>query len=63
MLQEINAFDHYFIATVQSLQTPLMDSFMEGISFIGNPIFWILVAALIYWVGKEDLVIGFVLVF
>lgn len=40
----------YFL---QSLSSPTMDSVMQLISMLGSPVFWILVAAFIYWQGKK----------
>lgn len=54
MLNEIIAFDNFFISAVQTLQSPSMDSIMQGITFIGNPVFWIIIAAIIYWLGRND---------
>lgn len=54
MFSEIISFDYYFLSLVQTLQSPFMDSLMEGISFIGNPVFWMLIAAVIYWLGKAN---------
>ncbi|MFH1239775.1 MAG: phosphatase PAP2 family protein [Candidatus Diapherotrites archaeon] len=54
MFPELVSFDYYVLSLVQTLQSPFMDSVMDGVSFIGNPIFWMLIAAIIYWLGKAN---------
>lgn len=47
-------FDEIILQQVQSISNPLLDSVMLAVTFLGNPAFWIIVAAIIYWRGKEN---------
>ena len=54
MIPELVLFDYSFLSFVQTFQSPIADSVMRGISFVGNPIFWMIIAAIIYWLGKAN---------
>ena len=40
----------YFLQTFSS---PILDFFFKNITHFGNPIFWLIISAMLYWVGKE----------
>ncbi|MCX6799328.1 MAG: phosphatase PAP2 family protein [Candidatus Diapherotrites archaeon] len=50
----IIAFDNASLHAVQSAISEPLTWVMLGITFLGNPVFWVIVAALIYWKGKEN---------
>lgn len=50
----IDAWDKAMLHSVQTSVNPLMTSLMHLITLLGNPVFWILVAAAIYWRGQEN---------
>ena len=54
MISELVSFDYSFLSVVQSFQSPIADSIMQGINFVGNPIFWMIIAAVIYWLGRAN---------
>ncbi len=42
------------ILFLQSFQSDLLNLLFQGITFLGNPIPWMLLAAFIYWKGEEN---------
>ena len=38
---------------LQLFSTPFLDLFFQIITFLGHPIFWIVIAAWLFWLGKE----------
>jgi len=54
-LKQIQNFDNIFSLAVQSLEQPLLTVIFVAITFLGNPGFWFLIAAMLYWKGKENL--------
>ena len=42
-------FGHY----VQGFSSNFLDVFFQTITWLGNPVFWIFLAALLYWAGEE----------
>ena len=54
MLETIIRLDFLILQGMQKFADPLLDSLMQGITFVGNPLFWIFFAALVYWHGKEN---------
>jgi len=45
--------DYIALNAVQLIANNNWDFFFRAISFIGNPFLWIILASLIYWLGKE----------
>ncbi|MBI4052644.1 MAG: phosphatase PAP2 family protein [Candidatus Diapherotrites archaeon] len=51
----IQAFDEWFLHALQAtFSSGLLDIAMKGITLLGHPVVWIMVAALVYWKGKEN---------
>lgn len=50
----IDQFDRQVLALVQAGVSPGMTIAMLLVTFIGNPVFWFLVAAGLYWRGQEN---------
>ncbi len=50
----IEQFDYAFLQAVQAGINPLFTIIMLAITFLGNPIFWIVIAAALYWRGQEN---------
>ncbi len=48
-LQPEIAFGHF----VQSFSTTSLDTFFMAITHLGNPVFWLFIAAFLYWKGEE----------
>ncbi|MDO8538527.1 MAG: phosphatase PAP2 family protein [archaeon] len=46
-------FNSDAINFLQTFSSPLMDLFFKNITHFGNPIFWLIISAMFYWVGKE----------
>ena len=42
------------IQTVQQIANPVLTSVVKGITFLGDPIFYIIVLALLYWNGSKQ---------
>lgn len=49
----IEAMDYAILKTVQSIASKPLDLVFSIITFFGNPAAWIILAAVIYWNGKE----------
>ncbi|MBS3057316.1 MAG: phosphatase PAP2 family protein [Candidatus Diapherotrites archaeon] len=47
-------FNYAVLKLVQSFSSAPLDALMQIITFFGNPIFWILIAAFLYWRGREN---------
>ncbi|MFH1224936.1 MAG: phosphatase PAP2 family protein [Candidatus Diapherotrites archaeon] len=47
-------FDVSALHLVQQFANPLLDIFFLAVTELGNPLFWLFIAAFIYWQGKED---------
>lgn len=47
-------FNYAVLKFAQSLSSAPLDYAMQAVTFLGNPIFWILVAAFLYWRGREN---------
>jgi len=46
--------DDAVLAFFQGVQHPFLDAFFSAVTHLGNPLFWVLVVAGIYWEGRED---------
>ena len=46
-------FDAESIQFIQSFSSPLLDFFFQIITQLGNPVFWLIISAYLYWIGKE----------
>src|SRR3989338_2842503 len=53
MLEQIFLLDNAFLHAMQSFSGPALDTAMKAITLLGNPVFWILIAAFLYWQGRE----------
>jgi len=51
--ENVVVFDEAVLYAVQSAMNPLLNYAMIFVTFFGNPVFWILLAAAAYWLGKE----------
>ncbi|MDO8428818.1 MAG: phosphatase PAP2 family protein [Candidatus Diapherotrites archaeon] len=49
----IQAFDVSILNFFQTIQQPILTYIFQALSLLGNPIFWIMVSAFLYWNGKE----------
>ncbi|MBI2530201.1 MAG: phosphatase PAP2 family protein [Candidatus Diapherotrites archaeon] len=47
-------FNYGVLKLAQSFSSAPLDALMHIITFFGNPIFWVLVAAFLYWRGREN---------
>lgn len=45
MPEQIFLFDNFALHAAQAFSSPLLDTAMKGITLLGNPAFWILIAA------------------
>ncbi len=54
ILFAIEQFDYAFLQAVQAEIHPLFTPVMLAITFLGNPIFWVAIAAALYWRGQEN---------
>ena len=50
----IEQFDYAFLQAVQSGIHPLFTVVMLAVTILGNPIFWVAIAAAWYWRGQEN---------
>ncbi len=46
--------DFAALAAIQTMVNPALSSLMLLLTYLGNPIFWVIVAAAIYWHGREN---------
>ncbi|MDD5163138.1 MAG: phosphatase PAP2 family protein [Candidatus ainarchaeum sp.] len=53
MLEQVMQFDNAFLHAVQAISSQPLDLLMAGITLFGNPVFWLLIVAFLYWQGKE----------
>lgn len=53
MFEAISQFDNAFLHAVQSISSTPLDITMVLITLLGNPIFWFMIVAFLYWQGKE----------
>jgi len=53
MFEQLLLFDTAFLHAMQSFSGPALDTAMKAITLLGNPVFWILIAAFLYWQGRE----------
>lgn len=53
MLEVIQLFDFWFSHLIQGIGTPLLTIVMQALSFLGHPLFWMLIIAAVYWQGRE----------
>lgn len=53
MLEQVMQFDNAFLHAVQAISSQPLDLIMAGITILGNPIFWLMIVAFLYWQGKE----------
>jgi undecaprenyl-diphosphatase len=49
----IEPIEHWIIHLLQSGESALLTQTMLGITFFGNPLFWLLVVSAVYWQGRE----------
>lgn len=49
----VEPIDFAFTQFIQSLSSPALDLFMQAVSLLGNPATWFLIAAFLFWSGKE----------
>jgi len=49
----ITEFELGVIQTLQSFSSPILNGLMNITTFMGDPLFWIFVAAAIYWAGEH----------
>jgi len=54
ILFAIEQFDYAFLQAIQTGIHPLFTPIMLAITFLGNPIFWVTIAAALYWRGQEN---------
>ena len=54
MLEQIIALDNALLYAMQAVSFPAMDLAMQGLTILGNPVFWFFVVAFLYWAGKEN---------
>lgn len=47
-------FDAWTLHAVQQFAGPALDIFFLAVTELGNPLFWLFIAAFVYWQGKED---------
>ncbi len=52
-LEALHLLDTSLLYAVQSIQLPFLAEAMLAVTFLGNPIFWIIVAAVLQWSGRE----------
>ena len=50
----IEQFDKAALQAIQANISPLLTALMLALTFFGNPIFWVGVAAALYWRGQEN---------
>ena len=50
----VQAFDDLVLGAVQAGISPAMTAAMLVVTFLGNPVFWFIVAACLYWRGQEN---------
>lgn len=50
----IEQADYAILHAVQASASPLLTMLMLAVTFLGNPVFWVGVAALLYWRGQEN---------
>ncbi len=50
----INEIDVAWLHAAQSIVNPALTQLMLAITFFGTPVFFVLIAALIYWHGHEN---------
>ncbi len=53
-ISTINQLDITYLQAIQSIANPALTQLMLFITFLGNPIFFILVVAFAYWTGEEN---------
>lgn len=53
VFEALSAVELPGILFLQGFQNPLLTVLMNAITFLGSPIFWILVAAFLYWKGED----------
>ncbi|MFH1545508.1 MAG: phosphatase PAP2 family protein [archaeon] len=46
-------YDYVFLHLIQSYSNSFLDSLMMAVTYLGDPLFWLLIAAIIYWSGRE----------
>lgn len=65
MSEEIYEWGLSVIAAVQKIKSPFMTAFMEGVSFFGDPIFYLIVVALMFWCidSRKGFKLGTVIIF
>jgi undecaprenyl-diphosphatase len=54
MIEQIILFDNAFLHAIQTVSLQPLDIIMAAITILGNPIFWFMVVAFLYWQGKEN---------
>jgi len=53
VLENISAFDNFWLHAMQGLQNTNLDILMQLLTFLGDPIIWFLIAAYLYWNERE----------
>lgn len=46
-------YDHVFLQLIQSYSNSFLDVLMLAVTYLGDPLFWLLIAAIILWSGRE----------
>ena len=49
----LTAAEEGFSLFLQGFASPELTLLMRGVTFLGNPIFWLLLATFVYWKGEE----------
>ena len=50
----VNQFDHAVLQAVQAGINPALTLVMLAVTFLGSPVFWVGIAAALYWRGQEN---------
>ncbi len=54
MLELIQGFDDFALQLVSVRADPFWDLAMGGVTILGNPVFWLWIAGVLYWLQRED---------
>jgi len=54
MIELMQAIDNFILQLMLEIQNPGLTKIMQVLTFFGNPAFWFLIAAIFYWLGKEN---------
>lgn len=54
MFEVVELIDQAVWSFFQAHQTPLLNAIVNGLTELGHPLFWIIIAAILYWHGRES---------